>query len=138
MGAGLNQIKCLIVDDDEDDQEIFATALRETDLKNAYCIFADDAVEALEKLNNNFQPDYIFLDLNMPRIGGMECLSEIRKLDHLQQVPIAIYSTSSDENSKAQAYRLGATAFISKPTRIDDLVRKLNDFFTAFKLVQGT
>jgi CheY-like chemotaxis protein len=124
-------IRCFIVDDDPDDQELFSAAMEKTSLQDYTCIFADDGEEAIEKLNEGFVPDYIFLDLNMPRLNGMQCLKEIRKQQHLQQIPIAIYTTSADEGSKREALRLGATAFISKPARFNDLVSKLDDFFTA-------
>ena len=69
---------CLLVDDDEDDAEIFSIALNEAnpDIK---CLTAADGLEALEMLRDpSFIPDYIFLDLNMPLMTGKECLVEIR------------------------------------------------------------
>ncbi|RXK87382.1 response regulator [Filimonas effusa] len=122
---------CLIVDDDADDQELFSAAMEKTMLDNYTCIFAGDGAEAIALLNTAPVPDYIFLDLNMPRLNGLQCLSEIRKQERLQEVPVAIYSTSSDELSKNKALGLGATAFISKPTRFHELISKLNDFFSA-------
>ena len=71
----------LLVDDDIDDHEIFCMALE--NLENCYkCIFAKDGIEALEILKNEeiFIPDIIFLDLNMPRMNGIDCLYEIKKI----------------------------------------------------------
>lgn len=129
MTTELYPILCLIVDDDADDQELFSAAMEETTLGNYTCIFAGDGAEAIALLKNNPTPDYIFLDLNMPRLNGLQCLTEMRKQEELQEVPIAIYSTSTDESSRSKAMGLGATAFISKPTRFHDLISKLNDFF---------
>lgn len=106
-------------------------------LQHYTCSFAGDGVEALEQLSSKELPHYIFLDLNMPKLNGIQCLGEIRKQPHLQQVPVAIYSTSTDESSKAQAMSLGATAFISKPARFNELVSRLNDFFREHQHTQG-
>ncbi|GGH61369.1 CheY-like chemotaxis protein [Filimonas zeae] len=123
-------ITCFIVDDDEDDQEVFAAAMDKTGFRHYRCIFAGDGAEAMEKLSADFQPDFIFLDLNMPRLNGIQCLCEIRKQAHLQLVPVAIYTTSADDSSKTQAFELGANAFIAKPTRFSELVNRLNEYFT--------
>lgn len=122
-----------MVDDDEDDQELFSAAMEKTVLKYYTCDFADDGAEAIGILNDNPVPDYIFLDLNMPRLNGLQCLSEIRKQQRLEKVPVAIYSTSSDESSREQAFRLGATSFITKPARFGDLISRLNDFFMTYQ-----
>lgn len=129
-------IRCLIVDDDEDDQEILSTAMAKSILAPTSFTFATDGEEALERLHNDTLPDYIFLDLNMPRMDGMECLSAIRKTEKLQRIPVVIYSTSNDDYVKAEAIGLGATAFISKPTKFSDLVNSLDTFFTAHNLSQ--
>ncbi|MBW8684171.1 response regulator [Chitinophaga rhizophila] len=136
MNTEKSPVTCFVVDDDIDDQELFSAAMENSILKQYSCVFASDGVEAMERLNEGLLPDYIFLDLNMPRLDGLECLSEIRNQEKLKQIPIAIYSTSSDEHNKAQALSLGATAFISKPTKFNELVNRLSDFFTTYKPTQ--
>lgn len=136
MIANTLPIRFLIVDDDEDDQEILSNAITNSIFIDSICSFAADGEEALANLHGGLQPDYIFLDLNMPRMDGMQCLEEIRKSTALKDIPVVIYTTSTDEATRLIAMRLGATAFISKPTRIGDLVISLNDFFTANKPVQ--
>src|ERR1700758_2081341 len=83
-----------LVDDDADDREIFTMAAR--CIRKTECITAKNGEEALEflKKNEEFVPDFIFLDLNMPKVDGKECLVEMRKIERLKQVPIYIYSTS--------------------------------------------
>jgi len=121
-------INCLIVDDDIDDQEIFAIAVRE--LKQPYnCNYILSAIDALELLKTSAIPDYIFLDFNMPKMNGMECLIEIKKMSHLSHIPVVIYSTSSGQNFIDEALKNGAVAFITKPPRISDLVMILKNFF---------
>ncbi len=119
-------IKCFLVDDDEDDQEIFFMALQELD-KSIHCVFADDGVKALEKLrgDNSFLPNYIFIDINMPRMNGVECLQEIKKDSRLKLVPVFMFSTSADPQIMARAKELGASSFIVKPPSISTLSQLL-------------
>jgi len=121
---------CFLIDDDEDDQEIFTLALREADA-SIKCVTASDGVEALAKLadDKTFIPDYIFLDLNMPLMNGKECLREIRKQSHLKGVPVIIFSTSSEPHDIEETRKLGANDFITKPPLISSLSRQLAEFF---------
>lgn len=116
---------CLLVDDDEDDTEIFAIAMGEAD-PSIDCVFASDGSSALSMLeNNSFVPDYIFLDLNMPQMSGKECLAEIRKRPHLSGVPVIIFSTSASQRDIDDTQELGASSFITKPPLIATLTEKL-------------
>jgi CheY-like chemotaxis protein len=120
---------CLLVDDDEDDQEIFCLALHEADA-SVNCRMASDGKEALKILSDkSYLPDYIFLDLNMPQMNGKECLKEIRKRDHLNQIPVVIFTTSSAEREIAETRRLGANFFITKPPLVSVLAAKLSEIF---------
>ncbi len=121
---------CLIIDDDPDDQEIFALAIEE--MGPAYhCSFANNATDALQQLQaSQPTPDYIFLDLNMPRINGLQCLAELKKIPATQSIPVVMYSTSSEHHFSSLAMAAGATAFVSKPSRISDLVVILKDIFS--------
>ncbi|PUZ27198.1 Response regulator receiver domain-containing protein [Chitinophaga costaii] len=121
---------CLIIDDDPDDQEIFALALAEVG-PDYQCSFASNATDALQQLQTNSPaPDYIFLDLNMPRINGLQCLVELKRLPATQTIPVVMYSTSSEHHFSSQAMAAGASAFVSKPSRISDLVSILKDIFS--------
>jgi CheY-like chemotaxis protein len=118
-------VTCFIIDDDTDDQEIFAIAVGEID-SGIKCISAFDGVEALEKLKN-FTPDFIFLDLNMPRMGGKEALREIRKIPALLHVPVIAYSTSSEVRDIEDMKKLGANHFITKPPDITSLISRVRE-----------
>jgi len=98
------------------------------------CEFANDGTEAMEKLQNKnvSPPDYIFLDLNMPRMDGRQCLIEIKRQSHLRHIPLVVYSTSSDEDFQAEMIRLGATACVVKPPLMSMLKKKLMDFFSQY------
>lgn len=123
-------ITCFLIDDDLDDQDIFILALEEVD-KSIRCEVASDGADALKRLNGKeLRPDYIFLDLNMPRMNGKQCLSQIKKLDFLSDVPVIIYSTSSDQNDRTETERLGAAHYIVKPNTVSALAEVLARFFS--------
>ena len=123
-------ITCFLIDDDVDDQDIFILALEEVD-PSIRCYTASDGVEALRKLNGekDFRPDFIFLDLNMPRLNGRQCLEEIRKIDFLDAIPVVIYSTSSGQRDKTETKQLGAADYIVKPNTVSALADVLARFF---------
>jgi CheY-like chemotaxis protein len=66
----------------------------------------------------------------MQCMDGRQCLIEIRRQSHLQDIPLAIYSTSSDEHFQLEMKELGATAYIVKPTLVSLLKKTLNEFFS--------
>ena len=101
-------------------------ALNEAD-KDIQCLVANDGIEAIKKLSEDtsFVPDFIFLDINMPRMNGMQCLAEIKKLDHLENVKIIMFSTSADRKMISKSKELGATEFLLKPSAIGLLINTL-------------
>ncbi|HUQ66581.1 MAG TPA: response regulator [Flavitalea sp.] len=124
----MNNVRsCFLIDDDIDDHEIFAMAIHEVD-QSIDLRSAIDCEEGLNELKNNisFVPDYIFLDINMPRMNGLQCLPEIKKLPHLQDAKVIMYSTSSDDNIKQTTRQLGADEFLVKPGRVGLLVNQLH------------
>lgn len=123
-------MKCFLIDDDEDDREIFSIALSETDHCNT-CVTASNGEDALRILNTepDFTPDYIFLDLNMPLMNGKTCLKELRKIDRLKDVPIIIFTTSSYARDIEDTLNLGASHYLVKPSSISSLTKILLSFF---------
>jgi CheY-like chemotaxis protein len=109
-------MQCLLVDDDLDDQEVFLMTLEKIN-KNIKCLTANNGVEALSLLTapGTFVPDYIFLDVNMPKMNGIECLKNIKHLAHLSNCKIFMYSTTSETEVLERSKQLGATDFIVKP-----------------------
>lgn len=112
-----------LIDDDEDDQEIFSLAVKNAD-ESFDCVCTDDCVDAIKKFasDTSFKPHAIFIDMNMPRLNGLECLREVRKSEHHKDTPIYIYTTSSDDKIRKESLSLGATGLITKPTSLTDLV----------------
>jgi CheY-like chemotaxis protein len=128
-----NDATIFLIDDDSDDREIFALALEEL-FPSFTCVTAKNGVEALEKLmSGDVKPDYIFLDLNMPRMNGRQCLAEIKKESALGKIPVIIYSTSSESAHKEQMISMGASAFVTKPPVIPELIASLKDVFDKLK-----
>ena len=122
------ELTCLLVDDDPDDQEIFAMAV-EAVSSAITCHYADDGIKALEMLKDaSFRPDMIFVDLNMPRMNGKQCLAEIKKIDRLQDIPVYIYSTSSHTHIR-NAQDVTPTAYIVKPSTLPELTEILKGVF---------
>jgi CheY-like chemotaxis protein len=127
-------LTCLLIDDDLDDQEIFLLALQDID-SPVKCVVANNGFHALEILHQNtsFVPDYIFIDLNMPRMNGKQCVKELKKIEHISHVPVVMYSTSSSQNDVEESKKLGASYFITKPTSIYTLTKTLAEFFVDSK-----
>ena len=124
------KLTCFLIDDDPDDQEIFAMTLQEVN-QSFLCVTANNGIQALEKLSAqvSFVPDFIFLDLNMPLMSGKDCLVEIKKAAHLKQVPVIIYSTSSHQKDVDDVKKIGAAHFLIKPSNINVLAKILSRLF---------
>lgn len=108
--------KIVLVDDDEDDRFIFSEGFSQSGYEGELIQF-ESGSSFLSYLNTN-QDDYpslILLDLNMPLIGGMELLKQLKSDKHWQSIPIVILTTSKLEEDKNDSYAHGANGFITKP-----------------------
>jgi len=115
----------MIIDDDKDDRFFFKEALKKM-LHSPICLEADGGVEALQLLRKVEQlPDFIFLDINMVRMDGRECLTELKKDAKLKNVPVIMYSTSSTEESIAEFLKLGAAGYLNKPMDMKKLPEQI-------------
>lgn len=123
-------IECFLIEDDVDDQEIFSMALKAVN-ENIVCVFSSNGIDGLNKLKEDitYVPDYIFIDVNMPKMNGLQCLEEIRKLDHLQNVTIIMFSTSTDARIIEKSMASGANDFLVKPAGYNLLIETLAKIF---------
>ena len=123
-----NRLLWFVIDDDLDDQEIFTIAAKKVN-PDIQCEFANDGVHAIARFTNDstLTPGSIFLDVNMPRMNGVECLEKLRNIDRLKYVPIFMCSTSADPRIMAKAKELGASDFIVKPSTIAEFATVLAD-----------
>jgi CheY-like chemotaxis protein len=117
-----NALRILLADDDVDDRDLFAEAVAEH--SNIKFDTVRDGVELMELLNSSDKsPDLIFLDLNMPGKSGKKCLEEIRKNKDLKDIPVIIYSTSSNPKDIEETYLMGANLYIRKPNSFSELAQ---------------
>ena len=112
----------LLADDDDDDRLFFKDAIEVVKVKTSVAM-VNDGVELMDYLNDSETrlPNLLFLDLNMPRKDGMECLKEIRSNHKLKDICIAIYSTSSLEKDIEETFIKGANIYIKKPNDFEKL-----------------
>ncbi len=122
----------ILADDDESDRTNFTEALEESRIKTeVYAV--KDGVELMEFLTREDTPvpHILFLDLNMPMKNGLTCLKEIRSIEKLKDVAVAIYSTSSYEKDIEETFHYGANVYIKKPTDFDTLKKVLHKVLSA-------
>lgn len=113
----------LLIDDDEDDCEIFLAAINSVSDSGNYTV-KNDARKALTELEKgNIKPDLVFLDLNMPVMNGTQFLAEIKKREALKDIPVIIFSTSSHPDIIRQSMAFGAFDFITKPSDFNQIIR---------------
>lgn len=118
----LNITNILLADDDEDDLFMFQEALKEIGAATSLVTASDgeQLMDALNELNGNL-PDVLFLDLNMPRKNGFQCLLEIRQNEKFRALRTIIFSTSYEVDVIESLYRNGADHYIRKPTEFNEL-----------------
>ena len=120
-----------LADDDEDDCILFEDALREVCSQTELTTANDgDELITLMKTNVPPPPDVIFLDLNMPRRNGFECLELIRKTKQWKDIPVVIFSTTGQEEMIKKVYEQGANYFIRKPgsfPKLKQAIRQILD-----------
>ena len=124
-------IHIILADDDEDDRLFFTDAFNELKMSTKVQTY-NDGVALMEYLNKDeaILPNVLFLDLNMPRKNGIECLQEIKSNDKFKDIAIAIYSTSSSEEHIEETFVLGANVYIKKPNDFNTLKKVLSDVIT--------
>jgi CheY-like chemotaxis protein len=113
----LKLVNILLADDDTDDCFFFKEALSGLIIPTRLTT-VHDGEQLMQLLTNEATklPDILFLDLNMPRKNGFECLSEIKKNEKLKDFPVIIFSTSYEQEVVNRLYRSGANYFIRKPS----------------------
>ncbi len=116
-----------VADDDYEDRSFFVEALSESKIKTSIHT-VNDGAELMDYLlqEDTDMPYMLFLDLNMPRKNGIECLDEIRKTEKLREVIVAIYSTSSSEKDINATFIRGANVYIKKPNDFNELKQVLD------------
>jgi len=125
----------LLVEDNEDDIALTRRALEKTDFKSNVVV-AHDGQEAIDFLlekeadaESNL-PIVMLLDLNMPKIGGLEVLRRLRSDERTKNLPIVVLTIFDEQNDISESYNLGANSYIQKPL-------DMNEFFVAIQDLQS-
>lgn len=124
-------IHVLLADDDEDDRLFFRDAFEELKIKTIVQT-VKDGQELMHHLAHpdTILPHVLFLDLNMPFKTGIECLDEIKKIDYLKDIAVAIYSTSASQADIEETFVKGANVYIKKPSDFGALKKVLSEVIT--------
>jgi len=130
----------LLVDDNPADQELARRALERGAFDCDLRIVADGE-EALEYLHESGRyadkscaprPDLVLLDLNLPKVGGLQVLENMKSDSQLSLIPVVVFTTSRHEADVASSYRLGCNAFMGKPMDVSEFMtalRKIGDYW---------
>ncbi|MFP4321249.1 MAG: response regulator [Anaerolineales bacterium] len=126
-------VQILLVEDNPGDVRLTEEALREAHIA-MHMHAVPDGLAALEKLRatpdtpDTRLPDIILLDLNLPRMSGLEFLQTLKSDPHLQHLPVIILTTSDAQADITACYRLGANAYVTKPVDLDHFIRVVQTF----------
>ncbi len=129
MYTTIKEIEILLIEDDPDHADLIIDELKEDNGKGIKMevILKKDGEEAIDYFQHEMksQVSFVILDLNLPKIHGMEVLKFIKKNPKYHSVPVFIFSTSSNPETIDEAYKNGANSYIIKPDSYGDFVEKI-------------
>jgi CheY-like chemotaxis protein len=97
--------------------------------------FANNGEEALEILEDKGQfPDLILLDLNMPKLSGIEFLTILKSNNDIKHIPTVILTTSDNQKDLEECYRMGVSGYILKPLKYDNYVQKIENVLSYWSM----
>ena len=116
-----------LIEDDVEDVMLFKEALSDTgsEICLTHAFDCDTAISEL--ISNPIPPDMIILDYNLPGMNGKECLSTLRQIASLKEIPVVFFSTSDCPFSKIELNMMGAMGFYSKPPQYSKLVEFVSE-----------
>ena len=115
----------MIVEDDADDRLYFRNAVKQIDA-SYHCLEAWNGAQAIKLLQKaNQLPDFIFIDINMPLMNGLDCLEKLKEDEKSKKIPVIIYSTSQYQKNSDYTRELGASYFLTKPADTKQLPQQL-------------
>jgi CheY-like chemotaxis protein len=131
-------LEILLVEDDAVDVMNVRRAFKKNKLTNPIHV-AENGIQALEILRNGTLParHLVLLDLNMPKMNGIEFLRELRADPDLQTTSVVVLTTSNEERDRVEAYRLNVAGYLLKPVTFPsfvDLMATLNKYWTLVEL----
>lgn len=115
----------MVVEDDVDDRLYFCNAVKEINASYE-CLEAWNGLQALEILRKAKRlPDFIFIDINMPVMNGLDCLEKLKEDEQLKNIPVIIYTTSKYQENSDYTHELGASYFVTKPIDLKKLPQRI-------------
>ena len=136
--AGEKMLNILLVEDDEVDVMNVRRAFKKNNICNPLWV-AGNGLDALEMLRTGDMPRerrLVLLDLNMPRMNGIEFLRELRADPELRPVPVVVLTTSDDERDRVEAYNLNVAGYILKPVTLMNFVEAMATLNKYWSLVE--
>lgn len=129
-------IEILIAEDDDDDYMLTTEAMQEVRVLNKITRVVDgeDLLHYLNRTGNYTHlkgtplPGLILLDLNMPKVDGIEVMRILNKRPEFRRIPIIVLTTSKSQEDIFKSYELGCNSYIRKPVQFDELIRVMKDF----------
>lgn len=118
----------LFIDDDPEDIELILEAIKIVDPGHR-CFTATNGADGMKMLDV-LKPDYIFLDINMPGLGGWDLIKLIRANPEFDNVPVCILSTSQNAKEREMFVRMGASTCLSKPSSFHELCEIFRNVLT--------
>ncbi|MFY9226594.1 MAG: response regulator [Blastocatellia bacterium] len=126
----------LLVEDDEIDVMNVKRAFKKNSLPHTLHV-TENGLEALSFLSSTSTiPQIILLDLNMPKMGGLEFLREIRQNENLKKLSVFILTTSTNDRDKATAYELNIAGYIVKPLELENFVQTIKTLESYWSLCE--
>jgi len=117
-------IQVLVVDDSSVIRQVIARIIAHTGMEVDKVFEASNGQEALEVISNQ-QVDLVFSDINMPRMNGLEMLTQLRRLEGKRDLPVIMISVEGTESAMEEAMELGATGYVLKPFTPETLAQNL-------------
>jgi len=134
------KLKVLLIEDDAIEVMKLKRAISKLELEHEL-VEAKNGEEALNILKkDHIIPDIIFLDLNMPKINGLEFLKILKEDEVLQYIPTIILTTSNNRKDVLSCYSTGVAGYIIKPLKYDDYVKKIKftlDYWAMNELIKA-
>ncbi|MDT0643816.1 response regulator [Zunongwangia sp. F363] len=128
------KLNILFIEDDEIEVMKLMRTMNSLELKHNI-LEAQDGEQALEILNKKTRlPDIIFLDLNMPKMNGIEFLRILKNDETLRYIPTVILTTSNNRKDVLECYKIGIAGYLIKTLKYDDYVEKLKAAFEYWSL----
>ena len=129
------RVEILLIEDNPDEAELAIRSLKKNNIANDL-VLLDDGAEALDYIfcrgkysdkSKSVQPKLILLDINLPRVSGIEILRQIKAHDDTKMIPVVILTSSKAEKDIMESYKLGANSYIVKPVNFESFSKAITE-----------